>query len=548
MSAIENKLIDSLKEVLKEKYELEPEEGFVMIEVPKDSSKGNYATNVAMRLAKVLHRNPRQIGEEIRDAMLEKMADLEGAEVAGPGFINFMIKKDVLAGIINEVIRKGDEYGRNEVGKGTNILVEYVSANPTGALHLGHARGAAWGDSLTRIFNFSGYNCLREYYINDAGHQIDMLGYSLLARYRELFNQPFELPEDGYHGPDVIEIAKDLKEEYGDKWLNVPEEEAYKFFRNEGKNRELARIVKDLDYYRVHFDSWISEQSIRDTGMIEKAIARMQEMGLVYEAEDALWLKTTEYGDDKDRVLRKSDGSYTYFAPDIANHMDKINRGYTKLLNLWGADHHGYIARMKAALTALGYPADTLMVDIIQMVRLVENGAEVKMSKRTGNAITIRELCDDIGVDSARYFFLAKALDTHLDFDLGLARKRTNENPVFYAQYAHARSCKVLKNAGELAEIDTYDLLVEEHEVDLLKQITEFPNAVADAAVDRAPNKICNYVQKLAQYIHSFYASCRILNAETEELKQQRLALLKAGAITMKNALYLLGVEAPEEM
>jgi arginyl-tRNA synthetase len=271
-------------------------------------------------------------------------------------------------------------------------------------------------------------------------------------------------------------------------------------------------------------------------------------MGHVYEAEGAFWLKPPAYGDDKDRVLRKSDGSYTYFTPDIANHIGKVERGYEKLVNLWGADHHGYIARMQAALTALGYPKGTLLVDIIQMVRLVENGREVKMSKRTGNAVTIRELCDDIGVDSARYFFLAKALDTHLDFDLGIARKRTNENPVFYAQYAHARSSKVLKSAGEVTPLDVYDQLTTEQEVDLLKLITDFPATVADAAVTRAPNKICNYVQKLAQYIHAFYASCKILSAETEELKKQRLALLKAAAITMKNALYLLGVEAPEEM
>ncbi|MBQ9037498.1 MAG: arginine--tRNA ligase [Erysipelotrichaceae bacterium] len=548
MNVIENKLVESLKEVVKELYQIEPEEGFVMVEVPKDSSKGNYATNVAMRLTKMLRRNPREIGQEIKDEMLKKMPEIEGIEVAGPGFINFDIKKDALADVINLILEKGDDYGRNEAGKGTNILVEYVSANPTGPLHLGHARGAVWGDSLCRLLLFSGYNCLREYYINDAGHQIDMLGISLMERYRELFGKTPNLPDDGYHGPDVIEIAKEIKEEYGDKWLNVPEEEAYKFFRNDGKRRELDRIKRDLNYYRCQFDSWISEQAIRDTGMIEKAIDKMTEMGLVYEAEDALWLKTTEYGDDKDRVLRKSDGAYTYFTPDIANHLDKVNRGYEKLVDLWGADHHGYIPRMQAALTALGLPKGTLSVDIIQMVRLVENGVEVKMSKRTGNAVTIRELCDDIGVDSARYFFLAKALDTHLDFDLGVARKQTNENPVFYAQYAHARSSKVLKNAGELEKLDHYDQLTENQEIDLIKHISSFPDVVADAAVTRAPNKICNYVQKLAQFIHSFYASCKILTAETESLKQQRLALLKASAITMKNALNLLGVEAPEEM
>lgn len=546
--SIEEKLVEAMKEVLKEKYDLQPEEGFVMVEMPKDTSKGNYATNVAMRLTKILRRRPQEIGQEIREAMLEKLDEIEGIEVAGPGFINFTIKKDVLANIINTVIAQGDDYGKNETGKGVNILVEYVSANPTGQLHLGHARGAAWGDSLTRLLKASGYNCLREYYINDAGSQIDNLGVSLHERYRELFGFTPNLPEDGYHGPDVIQIAKDIKEEYGDRWLNAPEEEARVFFKEEGKARELARIREDLAYYRCGFDSWISELEIRKSGLIEKAVEKMTEMGLVYEADNALWMKTTEYGDDKDRVLRKSDGSYTYFTPDIANHLDKVNRGYEKLVNLWGADHHGYVPRMQAALKALGLPEGTLEVDIIQMVRLVENGVEVKMSKRTGNAITIRELCDDIGVDSARYFFLAKALDTHLDFDLGLARKRTNENPVFYAQYAYARSSKVLKNAGELTLCESYDQLVEPQEVELLKHISTFTATVGEAAETRSPNKICNYVQKLAQNIHSFYSACRILTAETEELKQQRLALLKAGAITMKNALNLLGVEAPEEM
>ncbi len=548
MSSVEQKLVATLTDIIKDKYNINPEPGFVMVEMPKDATKGNYATNLAMRLTKLLRRRPQEIGQEIAAEIAARMPEVESAEVAGPGFINFQINKSVLADIINTVIEKQDDYGRNETGKGVNILVEYVSANPTGILHLGHARGAAWGDSLTRLLNFSGYNCLREYYINDAGNQIDHLAISLYLRYKELFGEKVEIPQDGYAGKDVIEIAEAIKSEDGDKWLKVPEEEAIAFFREEGKKRELDRIKEDLNYYRCQFDSWISEQEIRNSGLIEKAIEKMTEMNLVYTQDDALWMKTTEFGDDKDRVLRKSDGSYTYFTPDIANHMYKIERGYEKLVNLWGADHHGYIPRMKAALTALGYPKDTLEVDIIQMVRLVEDGQEVKMSKRTGNAVTIRELCDDIGVDSARYFFLAKALDTHLDFDLGIARKKTNENPVFYAQYAHARSCKILKSVEDLKPCESYQLLTSEQEVNLIKQITDFTSTVSDAALTRSPNKICNYVQKLAQLIHGFYASCRILNAESEQLKLERLNLLLASKITMKNALYLLGVEAVEEM
>lgn len=548
MSEIENKLVENLTQSVEECFDIRPEEGLVMVEIPKDPSKGNYSSNLAMRLTKTLHRRAQEIGAELKAAMERRMPEIDHVEIAGPGFLNFFIKSGVLGDIITTILEQGDAFGRNETGKGVNILVEYVSANPTGPLHLGHARGAVWGDSLCRLLKASGYNCLREYYINDAGHQIDMLGISLTARYKELYGVPAEIPDDGYQGPDVIEIAKDIQKQDGDKWMHVSDEEAFRYFRTEGVKRELERIKIDLAYYRCEFDSWISEQWIRDSGLIEQCVQRMKDENLVYEQDGALWMKTTEYGDDKDRVLVKSDGSYTYFTPDIANHLYKYERGYQKLVNLWGADHHGYVARMQAALSAIGLPKDTLAVDIIQMVRLVDNGEEVKMSKRTGNAVTIRELCDDIGVDCARYFFLAKALDTHLDFDLGVARKNTNENPVYYAQYAHARSCRVLRNAGEVTPCASYDQLTSEQEVSLLKHLAQFPTVVGEAAATRAPNKIANYTQKLAQYIHAFYASCPILSAGGEALKQQRLALLKAAQITMKNSLYLLGLEAPEEM
>lgn len=548
MNTVEEKLVQALEEVVREKYQLELEDGFIMVEVPKDSSRGSYATNLAMRLTKLLRRKPQEIGGEIKAAMLEKLDIIENIDVAGPGFINFQIKNTALAAIINTILEQAENYGRNDSGKGARVLAEYVSANPTGRLHLGHARGAVWGDCCTRLYNASGYDCLREYYINDAGHQIEMLGVSLYERYKELFGLKPTLPDDGYHGADVIEIAKQLKEEFADSYLNVPEDEALSFFRSEGKARELSQIKTDLDYYRCQFDSWASEQELRDSGLIEESIERMKNMGLVYKSDGALWMKTTDFGDDKDRVLVKNDGSYTYFAPDIANHINKLERGYPKLVNFWGADHHGYIARMKAALTALGYQKDALEVDVIQMVRLVENGEEIKMSKRTGNAVTLRELCDDIGVDSARYFFLTKALDTHLDFDLAVARSKSNDNPVYYAQYAHARSCKILNTAGELIKTKNYDLLTSNQETDLIKHLSSFPEMVGEAARDRAPNKMCNYIQKLAQFIHAYYATSRILSADSEDLKNQRLALLKASQITMHNALSLLGIEAPEEM
>ncbi|MGN1343062.1 MAG: arginine--tRNA ligase, partial [Traorella sp.] len=421
MNKIELDLVNSIKAAVNECFDIEPEDGLVMIEIPKDNTKGDYSTNIAMRLTKILHQNPQSIAKALVEKLETSLENVEKIEIAGPGFINFRIKKSELANVINTVLDAGDDYGKNDSGKGLKVLVEYVSANPTGALHLGHARGAAWGDSITRLLKKSGYDCLREYYVNDAGNQINMLGESIYARYLEMFGREFTLPEDGYHGPDVIEITKEIKEEVGDKYLYVSKEEACAFFKEEGKKRELARIVEDLKYYRVEFDSWISEAEIVAQNRVNAVMDKMVEMGLTYEKDGAIWFKSTEYGDDKDRVLKKSDGFYTYLTPDIANHVYKFERGYEKLVNLWGADHHGYIPRMKAAIEAMGYGKDALEVDIIQMVRLVENGQEVKMSKRTGNAITIRELCDDIGVDSARYFFVARAVDTHLDFDLGLA-------------------------------------------------------------------------------------------------------------------------------
>lgn len=546
MNKIEQGLISSIEAAVQKLYDQTLDEGVIMIEIPKDPSNGDYSTNIAMRLTKLLRKNPQIIAQELVKE-LENAKGVATVEVAGPGFINFRMKSDSLGDVINTVIDEGMNYGHNDSGKGTKILVEYVSANPTGDLHLGHARGAAWGDCITRLLNASGYDCLREYYINDAGNQIHNLGLSLYARYAEQFGKKVELPEDGYHGPDVIEIAKIVAKEQGDKWLDQPEG-WLEFFKNEGKRLELEKIKRDLEYYRVGFDSWISEQSLYDEGRVQKAIDKMVDMGLTYEQDGALWFKTTEYGDDKDRVLRKSDGSLTYLTPDIANHEYKFERGYTKLVNLWGADHHGYICRMKAAMQALGHDKDALEVDIIQMVRLVENGQEVKMSKRTGNAITIRELCDDIGVDAARYFFVSRAVDTHLDFDLGLARKQTNENPVYYAQYAHARMCSILRQAPEFKKQDSYTLLTEEKEIALLKHINEFPGVVADAALTRSPNKICNYIQKLAAYFHSFYGAHKIIDETNPELTNERLGLLIAAKNTLASALDLIGIAAPEKM
>lgn len=547
MNQIEINLKQALIDAAKVAFDVELVLNDVVIEIPKDKSHGDYSTNLAMQLTRTLKRNPRMIAEEILNALNYENAAIENCEIAGPGFLNFKIKNTSLAQVITKVLSEGENYGHNESGNHEKVNVEYVSANPTGDLHLGHARGAAWGDSITRLMKASGYDVTREYYVNDAGNQIINLGKSLQARYREYLGLSFVLPEDGYHGPDVkniaIELAKEYKEQYAEE---TPEN--LKFFKEKGIEFELNKIKRDLDYFRVHFDVWSSEQKIRDDGKVEIALDVLAEKGLTYESDGALWFKTTKFGDDKDRVLRKSDGSYTYLVPDIAYHKDKLDRGYDLLVDLLGADHHGYIPRLKASIQALGNNPDKLQVDIIQMVRLVENGEEVKMSKRLGNAVTIRELCEEVGVDAVRYFFVQRAVDTHFDFDLALARKQSNDNPVYYVQYAHARICSILRQAPDFKEATNYELLTHEKEISLMKYINEFTNVVSDAAKTRAPHKVCNYIQKLAQHFHSFYNACKVIDTDNEELSAQRLALLKATRITLKNALYLIGVDAIEKM
>ena len=541
-------LINQIETIITDKYNITPDNKMVMLEVPKNVDNGDYSTNIAMRLAKPLNKKTVEIAQELKTELLQ-LDGIEDIQVAGPGFINFWLKKENIANTINTVLEQADEYGHSNVGKGIKVVEEYVSANPTGPLHCGHARGACWGDSSVRIMKAAGYDVTREYYINDAGNQILNLGRSIYGRYRQLYGLDFELPDDGYHGEDVIEITKEIKEEYGDKFLNMQADQAINELKTIGKDLELARIKKDLELFDCEFDSWVSEQSLYDEGQVAKAVQAMDEKGILYDLDGAIWFKSTEYGDEKDRVIRKSDGSYTYLVPDIANHIYKYERGFDLLVNIWGADHHGYIPRMKAAMQALGYPQDHLEVDLCQMVRMIENGKEVKMSKRTGNAITLRELIEDIGIDATRYFFLSKALDTHLDFDLNLARSKTNDNPVYYIQYAYARICSLLKQAPkEFVKQDSYKLLTNQKEIDLLKHINSLKDVIADAAITRSPNKICNYAYKLASLFHSFYNDCKIIDKDNETLTNERLALAQATKITLKNSLSLLGVQAIEHM
>ena len=552
MSYISERICSEITGIIKEKFGIEAEEGLVMVETPRDVKMGDYSTNIAMRLARTLRRKPRDIAADLLEDIQKRIPEASSVEIAGGGFINFRISAQALSTCINPIIEAGDDYGSNNSGKGKRVLVEWVSANPTGDLHCGHARNAAWGDSICRLMEKSGYDVLREFYVNDAGNQIRMLGESLISRYFEYFGKEYPLPEDGYHAEDVREIAYEIAKEDGDKWLDADPEERRNYFMETGKAKELKKIEKDLELYRVHMESWCHETFFyaNDRARINACLARMEELGLLYEKDGALWFKSSEYGDDKDRVLRKSDGTLSYLTPDIANHVYKVERGYTKLVDLWGADHHSYITRMQAALKALGYPEGTLSVDIIQMVRMVEDGVEVKMSKRTGNAITLRELCEDVGVDAARWFFVSKDVATHMDFDFKLAKKKDNSNPVYYAQYAYSRMHSIMDNPEipPLQICESYKRLTDEKELRLLKMISEFPDVTADAALVRKPNKITDYIISLVKEYHSYYNSSKVNNPDDPELTNERLALTKAVMVTLKNALDLVGVSAPERM
>ncbi len=548
MNQIETNLKTCIINAVKQAFDLDWESGDVVIEIPKEKIHGDYSTNAAMRLTKQLRQNPRMIAQQLIDHLDLKQGSIAKCEIAGPGFINFFMESASLASVIGVVLQENENYGRSDAGQGLKVNVEYVSANPTGDLHPGHARGAAMGDSVTRLMKFAGYDVTREYYVNDAGNQIRNMALSLQARYLQACGVEAEVPEDGYHGPDLIKIAQDLKQEYGEDLAHKDKAETYSFFRQYGLQAELAKLKADLAAFGVEFDVWTSEQSIYDRGMVDKALNTLKAQGMTYESEGALWLRTTDFGDDKDRVLVKSDGSYTYLTPDIAYHVDKFDRGYDKLIDFFGADHHGYIARLKAAVQSLGKNKDDLEVDIIQMARMVKDGEEFKMSKRTGKAVALKDLVEEAGVDAVRYFFVSRAADTHMDFDIDMAKKQTNENPVYYAQYAHARMCSILRSGADIPLADHYELITHEKELDLLKHINEFASTVADAAKTRQPHKMCNYITRLAQLFHTFYADCKVLDRTNLELSAQRLALVKASEMTLRNALTLIGVSAPEKM
>ena len=516
--------------------------GDIVIEHSRDTAHGDYSTNVAMRSCRLFGMKPRDLAEKLISEM--KSDAIEKIEIAGPGFINFFLKKDALQSVIEKVLEQGDSYGRLPKN-GKKIDIEYVSANPTGDLHLGHTRCAAVGDSIASLLDWAGYDVTREYYVNDCGNQVEHLGHSLRARYHELFGEPLDLAEDDYHGQDLIAIAQKIKDQFGDKYLQ-DSKESHDFFIRFGIDSELSKIWKDMDAFRVHFDKVSYESDIRSHGNIEKTIEFLKPW--IYVQDGATYLRTTDFVDDKDRPIIKADGNYTYFMPDIAYHYNKMERGFDLLIDVLGADHHGYIGRMKSALMMKGYSPDVLQAEFVQVVRVYRDGAEVKMSKRTGKAIAHRDLVEDVGVDAVRYFFAERSQQSHLDINYNLAMEQSSSDPVYYAQYAYARCASVLSLGSDIALNSRGGELKEESELALLRLLSDFPGVIASSAEERAPYKLAAYIQKLAASIHSFYTNCHILDRENIAMTSCRLALAKAAKTVMKNALSILGVSAPEKM
>ena len=521
-----------------------------VIETPKDEKNGDFSTNLAMQLTRILRQNPRKIAEAIVSG-IDLPGLVERVEIAGPGFINFYLVPGWLNRVLPAIQEEDADYGKSNAGGGEHVQVEFVSANPTGLLHMGNARGGALGDTLAAVLNEAGYVCDKEYYINDAGNQVENLGKSVEARYFELLGRDdYQIPEDGYHGKDIIATAQRLLDEKGESLVDLPEAERRELMKNYALKEKVAGIRGSLENFGVVFDNWFSEQSLHDAGSVHEVVDILREKGVVYEKDGAQWLRATDWGEEKDEVLVRSNGTPTYFAADIAYHRDKFERGYKRLINIWGADHHGHVARLKGAMTALGYDGDDITVILMQLVRLYRGGEIVKMSKRSGKYVTLDELIEEVGKEAARFFFIMRSPDSALDFDLDLAKAESSDNPVYYVQYAHARICSILSVAGvdtpKAADVDL-SLLTEENERVLIRKLAEWPQEVADAARELAPYHLAYYAKELANAFHSFYNSCKVLTDDAA-LRDARLALVDCTRITLRNVLTLLGLSAPERM
>lgn len=545
-----NKFLDNLKKglfnaLVSLNYPTEDIE--IILEVPKDKNHGDYSTNLAMKLVKILRKPPMIIAEEIVNKLDKKELNLSKIEIANPGFINFTIDMDYLLEVVN-VVNKNPDYGKLDLGKGKKIDIEFVSANPTGYLHIGHGRGAAYGDSLANIMTKCGYIVTREHYVNDAGNQITNMALSVYERYKELFGLEFHLLDDYYHGKEIITIAEMIKDQYGDKFLK---EFDLDFFKEYGTKVLLDNLKKDLDRFNVHFDVWFSEKSLYSQGLVKNVINTLNEKGFTYEKDGAIFLKTSLYGDEKDRVIIKSDGSYTYFLPDIAYHENKLSRGFDHLIDVLGADHHGYVDRLKAAVTMVGGDSNLIDVELLQMVRAIENGVEVKMSKRSGKAITLIDLIDEVGSDALRYFYVSKALSTHMDLDLNIMKTKSNDNPVFYCQYAYARCASLFRRYAELGNefclAQSFNHINKDNVKDICLTLLKYPTTIEEACEKRLVHKIIQYIDELAYQLHSFYNDEKIITENIDETNE-KLTILKALQTVLKDALTLVGIHVYEQM
>ncbi|MCG3113015.1 MAG: arginine--tRNA ligase [Candidatus Manganitrophus sp. SB1] len=529
----------------------------IILEVPKREGQGDFATTLALSLSKEEGRPPREIASDLVALLQGRSPLIEKIEIAGPGYINFFLSKDHWYQSLLDIREKKGRYGQTSIGGGKKVQIEFVSANPTGPLHVAHGRAAALGDALALLLQAVGYQVDREYYINDVGNQMNLLGRSTYLRYRELFGEKVTFPDESYRGSYIIEIAEEIKKSAGDRYLTGSEEEHLSFFVRTSYQTILGWIRRDLDQFGVRFDRWFPEEDLYRNKEVDASLEFLKSAGVLYEQDGALWVATTRFGDDKDRVVMRSNRQMTYFASDIAYHRNKFERGYDRLIDIWGADHHGYIARVKAVAAAMGYSPDRLDILIHQLVNLLREGKPVAMSKRSGEFVTLREVMDEVGVDATRFFFLMRRSDTSLDFDLDLAKKASTENPVYYVQYAHARVCSILRVATErglnveeeiqnakLADLTVLDLPEEQA---LIKQLSNYPDLLQSAAEVLEPHRLTFYLQELAGMLHRYYFDHRVV---TEDLPRTRarLVLMAAVQIVLRNALAILGVRAPERM
>lgn len=550
----------------------------VSLDLPKRPEWGDLATTVAMTLASIEKRSPYDVAQIILDNLITHRAIFDRVEIARPGFLNMTIKPNLWLEVLSEIAVQSQAYGRCDLGQGRRVLVEYVSANPTGPLHVGHGRGAAVGQALSNLLRAAGYDVVTEYYVNDAGRQMKLLGASVYARYLERYGRPISFPEEGYRGSYIMHVAELVQECFGPALLDLPAEQAEERCREFAAENMLQLIRQDLARFGVTFDSWFSEASLVNTGLVERVLDELRTRGLLFEEEGALWFRSSAFGDDKDRVVRKREGEWTYLASDVAYHRDKLMRGYDLLVDVWGADHHGYIGRMEAAVQAYGHPKERLRVVLVQMVNLLRGGKKVEMSKRAGEFITMREVMDEVGADAAKFFFLMRRSDSHLDFDLDLAKQQSAENPVYYVQYAHARLSSVFRIAEERGiqvpqpHEANLDLLKDTDELSLIRKLSDYPSVVQSSATALEPHRITFYLQELAGLLHTFYYKHRIMpvvveseiaddrfvaagervvkrrESVTPELTAARLAMMRQVRQVLKNGLTLLGISAPDRM